>query len=81
MAQQVKDPTLSLLWLGSLLWHRFNPWPWNFYMLQVEPKEKKKKNSNKKPKTFSFTCNHRFTSQDNYELIHQTDIAYIFFSN
>ena len=24
MAQQVKDPALSLLWLGSLLWHRFN---------------------------------------------------------
>ena len=28
----VKDLALSLLWLESLLWHRFNPWPGNFYM-------------------------------------------------
>ena len=28
MAQQVKDPVLSLLWLG------FDPWPWNFHMSQ-----------------------------------------------
>ena len=28
MAQKVKDPALSLQWLGSLLWHGFNPWPW-----------------------------------------------------
>ena len=27
MVQQVKDPGLSLLWLGSLLWHRFDPGP------------------------------------------------------
>ena len=25
VAQQVKDPALSLLWLRSLLWHRFDP--------------------------------------------------------
>ena len=25
--QCVKDLGLSLQWLGSLLWHRFNPWP------------------------------------------------------
>ena len=25
MAQQVKDLVLSLLWLGSLLWHGFEP--------------------------------------------------------
>ena len=25
LAQQVKDRALSLLWLGSLLWHEFNP--------------------------------------------------------
>ena len=25
MIQQVKDPTLSLLWLGLLLWHGFSP--------------------------------------------------------
>ena len=27
MAQQVKDLVLSPLWLKSLLWHAFNPWP------------------------------------------------------
>ena len=32
LAQQVKDPTLSLLWLGSLLWHSFNSWPESFHM-------------------------------------------------
>lgn len=26
MAHQVKDPALSLLWCGSLLWHGFDPW-------------------------------------------------------
>ena len=28
--QQVKDPPLSLQWLGLLLWCRFSPWPRNF---------------------------------------------------
>ena len=32
VAQQVKDPALSLLWL------KFSPWPRNCYMLQVQPK-------------------------------------------
>ena len=41
MAQQIKDLELSLLWLGSLLWHWFNPWPWNFCMPQAQPKKKK----------------------------------------
>ena len=36
-----KDLALSLLWLGSLLWHSFDPWPRNFHMLQAEPKKKK----------------------------------------
>ena len=27
VAQQVKYPALSLKWLGSLLWCRFDPWP------------------------------------------------------
>ena len=31
MAQQVKDPVLSLLWLRSLLWHEFDPCPRNFH--------------------------------------------------
>ena len=34
MAQWLKDPVLSLLWLGSLLWCGFNPWPGNFCMLK-----------------------------------------------
>ena len=38
MAQWVKDPALSLLWLGSLLCCRFNLWPRNFCMPQVQPK-------------------------------------------
>ena len=29
-ALAVKDLVLSLLWLGSLLWCRFDPWPGNF---------------------------------------------------
>ena len=37
MAQQLKDLALSLQWLGSLLWHGFNPWLRNFYMLQAWP--------------------------------------------
>ena len=32
MAQWVKDPALSLLWFGSLLWYRFHPWLRNFCM-------------------------------------------------
>ena len=27
MAQQVKDPVLSLQWLGSVLWLGLDPWP------------------------------------------------------
>ena len=33
VVQWVKDSALSLLWLRSLLWHRFDPWPGNFRML------------------------------------------------
>ena len=35
VAQWVKDPVLSLLWLRSLLWGRFDPWPRNVCMLQM----------------------------------------------
>ena len=38
----VKDPLLSLLWLRSLQWHRFDPWPWNFLMLWIQPKKNSK---------------------------------------
>ena len=39
VARWVKDLVLSLLWLWSLLWHGFNPWPGNFHMLQVQPRK------------------------------------------
>ena len=39
VAQQVKDPALSLLWLGSLLWCRVHPWPGNFRVSWGWPKE------------------------------------------
>ena len=39
----VKDPALSLLQLGSLLWQRFHPWPGNFCMPQLWPKKREKK--------------------------------------
>ena len=42
VAEQVKYSALSLKWLGSLLWHRFNPWPRNFHMPCMWPKNKKK---------------------------------------
>ena len=28
MAQRVKDPVLSPLWLWLQLWHGFDPWAW-----------------------------------------------------
>ena len=37
----VKDLMLSPLWLWSLLWHGFDPWPRNFCMLQCGQKKKK----------------------------------------
>lgn len=40
MAQGVKDVVLSQLWLRSLLWCRFSPWPGNFYMVQTQGKKK-----------------------------------------
>ena len=49
----VKDPVLSLWWLGSLLWCRFDPWPGNFHMPQKK-KKKKKKNKKKKEKVLSW---------------------------
>ena len=38
MAQWVNDLALLLLWLGSLLWRGFDPWPRNFHILWVWPK-------------------------------------------
>ena len=42
VAQWVKYPVLSLPWLGSLLWCRFDSWLGNFRMLRAQPKRKKK---------------------------------------
>ena len=41
----LRIPVLSLLWLGSLLWHGFNPWPGNFHKPEVDPAQKEKKKS------------------------------------
>ena len=38
VAQGVKDPVLSLLWLRLLSWHGFNPWPGDFHMPWMGPK-------------------------------------------
>ena len=42
MAQQVKDPSLSLLRLWLHLWRGFNPRPGNFHVPWVQPKKKRK---------------------------------------
>ena len=36
---RVKDPALSLQWLGLLLWHGFDPQPGNFHMPRAQPKK------------------------------------------
>ena len=41
---------MSLLWLGSLLWLRFHPWPGNAYMLWLWPKKKKTQTNKQKIK-------------------------------
>ena len=51
----VKDLAMLLLWLGSLLRHRFDPRPQNFYMSWAQPKSKKKKNSQKLWSTTDWT--------------------------
>ena len=48
MAQQVKDPALSPLWLGSLLWRRFNPWPRKFCMPQAWQEREGRKEGKRK---------------------------------
>ena len=47
MAQWVKDLTLSLLWLGSLLQCGFDPWPGKFRMLQDVARKKKEEEKRK----------------------------------
>ena len=41
VAQRVQDPAWPLLWLRSLLWHRFTLWPRNFCTPWVRPKKRK----------------------------------------
>ena len=48
-----KDPALSLLWFGSLLWCNFDPWPGNFCMLRAQPKINKPKKKKKDKNQFS----------------------------
>ena len=43
MVQWVKDPALSLQWLGSLLWYKFDLWPRNLYVLPKKKKKEKRK--------------------------------------
>ena len=43
VAQQRKDPALSLQQLRVLLWCRFFPWPVNFHIPREHLKEKRKK--------------------------------------
>ena len=50
VVQWVKDPALSLLWLGLLLWCGLQLWPGNFHMSWVPPKKKVTK-ANKKMKS------------------------------
>ena len=50
VVQRVKDLVVSLLWLWSLLWHKFNSWAGNFRKLQPWPnKPQTKKQTNKQP--------------------------------
>ena len=42
VAQQVKDPVLSLLWLVLLLWCGLIPWPGDFHMSQTWSKKRER---------------------------------------
>ena len=59
--QWVKDLALSLLWLGSLLWRRFDTWPGNFHMPWVQPKKEKRKK-----KDIENTLNHIYTNMNSF---------------
>ena len=43
VAQWVRDPALVPIWLRSLLWCRFDPWPGNFHVQRARPPPPKKK--------------------------------------
>ena len=50
MVQRVKDPVLSLEWLGLLLCSRFNLWPRNFPQVagMAKKNEQKEKETTRK---------------------------------
>ena len=50
MAQQVKNPSLSLERLWLLLWHVDDPWPGNIPMLWAWQKQNKTKQTKKPTK-------------------------------
>ena len=53
MAQQVKEPTLSLLWLGFLLWRGFTPDPGtSLQATDMASKKKKKEGKESKKKKY-----------------------------
>ena len=47
VAQQVKDPALSLQSLGLLLQNGFNPWPGNFHMPQMWERNRERREEGK----------------------------------
>ena len=55
VAKCVKDPALSLLWLGSLLWQKFGPCPRNFHMPQAWPEEEGEEEEEKRKKKKAVT--------------------------
>ena len=58
VAQQVKDPALSLLQIWLLPWQGFDPWPRDFCILQAQPKNKKQ-NKTKNKKLFQQSWNNQ----------------------
>ena len=47
---------MSLLWIGSLLWHGFHPWLWNSHKPQARPPKKRKEKETKKRYTVGPIC-------------------------
>ena len=66
VAQQTKGPAFSLLWLGSLLRHRLNPWPGNFCMLQAQAK------TNNQPQLL---LGSQLLEENNYQLKHPRSVS------
>ena len=63
MAQWVKAPAFSLLWLKPLMWWRFGTWSGNFHMLWVWQKRKKKENLKKNIAILILNNNNNNTSK------------------